>query len=252
MQLKCISKVCPGWIKEIVTLFRDPAFLKLTHNFMIVSEADPGQPRGKREAKAGKYTVFPVLLVALVPSSGMRWGPWPGILCHEQAAAPAAPGAVPLMGPAQQLRSAPARKELRAPCSPVPGRQPLCLTLAGAQLGLEVCFNWGRGQRRGDAPTSPVCLSRSLIQRRWRFFDSTQSDAGRRNLERLSQEKPLRRDSRRRRRRRQQPQHEGERGGRGQSAGCCGSPVPEPRHLPHRWERPGQGFRALGHLCVRV
>lgn len=55
----------------------------------------------------------------------------------------------------------------------------MCLTLAGAQLGLEVCFNWGRGQRRGDAPTSSVRLFRSLIQRRWRFsIPPSQTQAG--------------------------------------------------------------------------
>lgn len=58
----------------------------------------------------------------------------------------------------------------------MPGRQPLCLTLAGAQFGLEVCFNWGRGQRRGDAPTSSLCLSSSDLAE-VEIFNSTQSDA---------------------------------------------------------------------------
>lgn len=51
---------------------------------------------------------------------------------------------------------------------PVPGRQPLCLTLAGAPLGLEACFNWGRGQRSEDALPSPLRLPLPT-ERRWRF-----------------------------------------------------------------------------------
>lgn len=50
----------------------------------------------------------------------------------------------------------------------MPGRQPLCLTLAGAPLGLEACFNWGRGQRSEDALPSPLRLPLPL-ERRWRF-----------------------------------------------------------------------------------
>lgn len=163
MQLKCISKVCPGWTKEIFTqeqfLFTDPAFLKLTHNFTIILESDPGQPRGKRKAKVVYLIRFP----RFAHGSCAVWWDQVRTLAENPACRQQAATALRSGGCGSHESSKAARKELRAPCSPVPGRQPLCLTLAGAQLGLEVCFNWGRGQRSGDAPTSSVCLCRSLI-----------------------------------------------------------------------------------------
>lgn len=91
------------------------------------------------------------------------------------------PKAVALMSPVKSFTSISERKQLKSSqCSPVPGRQPLCLTLAGARFGLQACFNWGRGQNEEDAQPSPsVCLS-VTDSAEVEIFYPTQSAAGRR------------------------------------------------------------------------
>jgi len=124
---------------------------------------------------------------------------------YQQAAAAASAEAAAESSPAARLSAISARKRLKSRVFPVPGRQPLCATLAGAQSGLEVCFSWGRGQRRRDALTSPVCLLPFPDLAEVEIFDPTQPDAGRRiSPARLPREQPPRADSR------QRPQRAGE------------------------------------------
>lgn len=149
------------------------------------------------------------------------------------------------------------RKQLKSSqCSPVPGRQPLCLTLAGARFGLQTCFNWGRGQNGEDAQHSPsVCVS-VTDSAEVEIVYPTQSAAG----GRIRRDHPRKSSRRKSRQRGQQPQHE--RGaGAGRTAGLSArsrprgrSPQVMARHgVTGGWGRgwfPGSGAGGGRAFCV--